>query len=79
MTVAGSLVVLVNMSEIYVTPVAWGLVKPETDPAGLHKAVHVKSVPDTLDVSVTFTEEPEHIWEEGGLFDRSGMGLTVTV
>ena len=70
---------LVSISEITVTPVTWGLVNPATEPAGLQKAVHVKSAPLTLDVNMTFAEEPEQIPEESGLFDRSGLGFTVTV
>ena len=79
MTVAGLLVVFVNISVITVTPVTWGLVNPVTEPVGIQKAVQVKSVPVTLDVNITFAEEPEHIPEESGSFDKSGTGLTVTI
>ena len=78
-TVAVLYEVLVRISEITVTPVNWGLVNPVTEPAGLQKAVQVKSAPLTLEVNITFVEEPEHICDDSGLFDRSGFGLTVTI
>ena len=61
------------------TPVVCGFVNPVTVPAGVLKAVQVKSTPVTLDVRTTFTGDPEQIRDNGGLFERSGRGLTATI
>ena len=41
-------------------------------------AVHEKFVPDTLEVRLILGDVPEQICDESGLFDTSGLGLTVT-
>jgi hypothetical protein len=41
-------------------------------------AVHEKFVPDTFEVRLILGDVPEQICEDNGLFDTSGLGLTVT-
>ena len=53
------------------------LLKPLTL-AELPVAVQVKSVPETLEVSVTLVDALLQICLSGGVLERSGVGKTVT-
>jgi hypothetical protein len=78
-TVAAAKVVLVKTSVMEVTPGRAFAVNPVTDPAGLQEEVQVKSVPETLEVSVIEVLVAEQMVFAAGLFETSGVGLTVTM
>jgi hypothetical protein len=52
--------------------------KPVIEAAGLHDAVQVKSVFETLEVRLILVFEAEQMVFKSGLFDTSGVGATVT-
>ena len=71
-------VVLVRISDMAVTLISCGLVKPVTEPAGVQEAVQVKVPPVTSGIKVALKRVAEHMGE-GVALVRSGVGLTCTV